>query len=80
MGDGIYGPKENGDFYPASSLMARGAINNADVHCLSAEYQIASHTGYSLKEKDIFDVKNLCKKFKLPLPKEYEEVIHKANS
>lgn len=74
-GDGIYGPKENGQAYPASSLTGTGKINETEVQCLSAEYQVESHSGYELKEKDFNDVSALCEKFNIALPKEYEKFL-----
>ena len=73
-GDGIYGPEENGDVYPASSLLGIGEINRSLVRCLSAEYQVESHLGYELKEKDYKDVSALCGSFNLDLPEEYSHL------
>ncbi len=70
-GKGIYGPPENNIFYPATSLNAIGLINNLEVKCLTADYQVQSHTGYKISAKDIHDVTLLCEKFKLELPTEY---------
>lgn len=71
IGNGIYGPKEKGVMYPASSFTAIGKIEGISVQCLSAEYQIESHSGYALQQKDFQDVNALCEKFGIPLPKEY---------
>lgn len=62
-GTGIYGPIENGDSFPASSLTATGAIGGRTVHCLNPEYQVQSHSGYELKETDFADMQELHKKF-----------------
>lgn len=70
-GNGIYGLKEKGVMYPASSFAAIGKIESISVRCLSAEYQIESHNGYALQRKDFQDVNALCEKFGIPLPKEY---------
>jgi len=72
-GNGIYGPVENGVMYPANSLAGVGNVGGHTVQCLTAEYQVESHSGYELKEKDYQDVKALCEKFNIPLPKEYEK-------
>lgn len=71
-GNGIYGPAENEEMYPASSLEGRGSIYGKKVNCLTAEYQIISHTGYTLKEKDFKDVSLLCQKFGIAMPPEYD--------
>lgn len=72
-GDGIYGPPENNEKYPAHALEGKGSINGHEVLCMSLKYQIENHTGYTLQDKDFMDVKNLCEKFNLQLPKEYQE-------
>ena len=70
-GNGIYGPLENGVMYPSYSLQGKGTIDDLSVHCLTAEYQIESHGGYTLKAKDYSDVVAICEKFNLPLPKQF---------
>lgn len=72
-GNGVYGPAENNVMYPADSLTGMGKINGQSVRCLSANYQVESHGGYQLKEKDYKDVKSLCNKFAIPLPEEYKK-------
>lgn len=69
--NGIYGPKENGVMYPAEALTGTGLINEFPVKCLSAAYQVESHRGYKLREKDFKDVTALCRKFDISLPEEY---------
>ena len=70
-GSGIYGPVENDEKYPANALTGVGMIDDVKVRCLTADYQLESHSGYELREKDYLDIKLLCKKFGLSLPKEY---------
>lgn len=64
-GNGVYGPLERGVFYPADSLKGIGCIQSMKVNCLTPEYQLVSHSGYQLKEKDYMDIKSLCSKFGL---------------
>lgn len=71
QGKGIYGPKENGEMYPAASLTGRGLIEGRAVRCISAEWMVKFHSGYKLKEKDFRDVSALCAKFGMDLPPEY---------
>ena len=71
-GDGIYGPAENGEMYPADALAGFGIITGQIVRCISAEWTINFHSGYELKEKDYKDVSALCEKFGIALPAEYE--------
>lgn len=70
-GSGIYGPEERGVFYPAYSFKGQGKVNGYSVRCLTAEYQVESHTGYEIDEEDYKDVFALCEKFNIPLPEEY---------
>lgn len=45
-GDGIYGPVENGEMYPAASLTANGKIGNIEVNCISPAYVVKSNRCY----------------------------------
>lgn len=69
--NGIYGPKQNGQSYPASALQAHGVIAGAPVRCTSPEFQMTCHTGFALRETDHHDVRALAEKFGLELPQEY---------
>lgn len=71
QGDGIYGPLENGEKYPAASLTGTGLIEGRRVRCISPEWMVKFHSGYELKEKDFQDVSALCSKFGIELPPEY---------
>lgn len=70
-GDGIYGPPENGDAYPAAALKGIGTVGGRRVRCLTAEYQIESHTGYRLGPQDLHDVRLLHEQFGVPLAPEH---------
>jgi lincosamide nucleotidyltransferase A/C/D/E len=74
-GDGVYGPPENGQAYPAYALKGVGIINGQRVACMSLEYQLVNHTGYKSREKDIRDIKHLCEKFGTEPPEEYQGKI-----
>ena len=71
-GQGVYGPPANDETFSASSFTGRGVINGRQVHCLDAEFQIQSHTGYKIDGNDIHDVMALHERFGLPLPAEYD--------
>jgi len=73
-GNGIYGPPEKGEMYPAAALTGHGTINGQPVRCISPEWTIKFHSGYELKEKDFKDVAALCEKFGIPLSEEYRSV------
>ena len=71
QGNGVYGPFENGEMYPAASLTGKGKLDNLEVNCISPEYVVKFHSGYPLKEKDYNDVLAVCKEFDLEIPNEY---------
>ncbi len=72
-GNGIYGPPEKGEMYPAASLTGTGTIDRHAVRCISPEWMVKFHSGYDLKDKDFRDVSALCKKFGIDLPPAYEQ-------
>ena len=74
QGNGIYGPLENGEMYPAPALTGRGRIRNQEMCCVSPEWTVKFHSGYELKEKDFQDVSAVCEKFGIPLPEEYKRI------
>ncbi|MEM6854943.1 MAG: hypothetical protein AAF593_11095 [Planctomycetota bacterium] len=71
-GNGIYGPIENGDFYPAEAFTGKGEIRQHAVRCISVAYQVQSHTGYALREIDYQDMQRLHAAFGVSLPDGYE--------
>ena len=70
-GNGIYGPREKGEVYPAESLTGTGKIEGQPVRCISAAASVRFHSGYELRTKDFQDVSALCGKFGIELPAEY---------
>jgi lincosamide nucleotidyltransferase A/C/D/E len=70
-GNGIYGPPEMGVIYPAESLTGNGVIDDYPVRCISPQWMIKFHSGYTLTEKDYKDVSALCEKYGIQLPHEY---------
>jgi lincosamide nucleotidyltransferase A/C/D/E len=71
VGNGLYGPAEKGETYPAASLTGTGSINGRSVRCISAEWAVKFHSGYELREKDFRDVSALCKQFGIELPEAF---------
>jgi len=65
-GTEAYGP--NGLAYPIGSLDRYGVVLGRKVRCVTAEFQVESHTWYEPSEKDFQDVLALCNRFELPLP------------
>jgi len=72
-GNGLYGPTENGEMYPAASLTGTGSINGRGVRCISPEWMVKFHSGYKLREKDFRDVSALCKRFGIELPESFAQ-------
>jgi FMN phosphatase YigB (HAD superfamily) len=73
-GNGLYGPQAeggSGEMWPAASFEGKGMINGESVQCMTAEYQVASHTGYDLGEADFHDVYALHHRFGVALPDDY---------
>lgn len=74
-GDGIYGPPENGQKFPASAFTGSGTIGGRPVRCMSVEYQVDSHTGYPLTQKDLADVVALRDRFGVKLNPEHDKLL-----
>jgi lincosamide nucleotidyltransferase A/C/D/E len=66
----VYGP--NGLEYEVGSLDATGVIAGRTVDCLTAAFQVRSHTGYEHDADDACDVLALCERFGIPVPAQYE--------
>ena len=69
-GNHIYGVA-----YPFDSLTGTGSVNGQPVKCVSPEWMVKFHTGYTLDANDYQDVKVLCQRFGIQLPVEYNEFI-----
>ena len=59
-------PRESGAI-ESGSLDGMGRLHGRNFRCLSAKYQIETHSGYQLKQQDIDDVTLLSEKFGIPL-------------
>jgi lincosamide nucleotidyltransferase A/C/D/E len=70
-GDGVYGPPENGEVYPAAALTGHGSVDGRGVACLTPECQVRFHTGYEVDADDWADVSALCRRFGIPVPDDY---------
>ena len=61
-----------GETYPPNVFSGIGKIGDKVVKCIDAENQVLFHLGYEHDENDIHDVRLLCERFKIPIPKEYK--------
>jgi lincosamide nucleotidyltransferase A/C/D/E len=59
-GDYIYGDPDNPIPVTTESIDCTGVIAGRSVRCPTPEFQIYSHTGYTIEETDIHDVTLLC--------------------
>ncbi len=66
-GGAIYGPGEIDWVIAESELNAVGVIGGREVRCLSVDYQVRSHAGYTLQDTDFADMRALQKKFGVKL-------------
>lgn len=67
-----YGENIFGVPYQGIQLTGTGSINGYLVKCISPEWMMKFHTGYTLDENDYHDVVVLARKFGLPIPPEYD--------
>ena len=70
-GNGVLGPPEAGDVYPAASLTGRGTVGGRAVECVAAEWLVRFHDAYAGDAKDRADVRALCERFGLAIPDQY---------
>lgn len=66
-GGAVYGPGEIDWVIAESELNAVGSIGGREVRCLSVDYQVRSHAGYTLQDTDFADLRALQKKFRVKL-------------
>ena len=66
-GGAIYGPGEIDWVITESELNAVGTIGEREVRCLSVDYQVRSHAGYTLQDTDFADLRALHEKYGVTL-------------
>lgn len=70
-GNGVYGPPENGDVYPADGLAGRVMLCERSVGAMTPAVLVRFHTGYEPSAKDRADVQALARSFGIALPTDY---------
>jgi lincosamide nucleotidyltransferase A/C/D/E len=70
-GNGILGPPELGNAYPAGALDGAGVVEGLNVRCVTPEFMVKFRTGYVPRPSDYADVKLLCDRFGIDYPEEY---------
>jgi lincosamide nucleotidyltransferase A/C/D/E len=73
LGNGIYGPPENNELYPAATLSGTGTLDGYGVRCLSPDGLIAFRVDYPHppRDRDFHDVLAICAHFNLQVPEKY---------
>ena len=62
--------------FPTPAFMGRGTIAGTPVHCLSAHMQMLTHTGYTLQDKDVRDLRLLHDRFGIDYPPEHVRIFN----
>jgi len=70
-GDGVYGPAERGEVYPAEALTGEGVIAGRRVRCVSPAWLVRFRTGYEPRAVDRLDVAALCARFGIEVPEAF---------
>jgi lincosamide nucleotidyltransferase A/C/D/E len=64
--------------FPAEAFEGRGVIAGTPVRCLSAAMHMQTHIGYTLKDKDIQDLRNLHERFGVAYHKDQAHLFSQA--
>jgi lincosamide nucleotidyltransferase A/C/D/E len=76
QGNGIPAWERDEGFIMTSQYLAgMGTIAGYPVRCMSAEYQMISHTGYELPDKQVPDLMKLHEKFAIAYPDEISRTL-----
>ena len=70
--DGVSRHGGDGLAYEAHGFEGRGTIGGREVACISPATLVRYHTGYEVDADDWHDVQQLCERFGLPVPPDYE--------
>lgn len=70
-GNGVLGPPEDGNAYPAAALTGRGTLGGRAVDCVAPEWVVRFHDAYTGDADDRADVRAVCARFGLEVPAQY---------
>jgi len=59
--------------YIAEQLTGTGVVGGRRVRCIDPGWLVRFHTGYDVDETDHHDVRRLCERFGLPLPRDFSK-------
>ena len=65
--DAVYGPREIDWIITELELNAIGSVGGRQVRCLSVDYQVRSHSGYTLQDTDFADLRALQERYGVAL-------------
>jgi len=77
--DGIERHGPLGLAYEAGGSSGAGRIEGRPVWCMSAQFQMRSHTGCRVDDDDWHDVHYLHRRFGLPIPDGYEDWVDRPH-
>ncbi len=78
-GGGVYRPGSEDWVMTAGELSATGTIGDRPVQCMSAEYQVRSHSGYILQAADLSDMAALHDHLGVHLLEEHLQALKRLN-
>jgi lincosamide nucleotidyltransferase A/C/D/E len=70
-GSFIYGEGATAEVFTPDVFSGRGYINERAVKCITPEWSVKWHTGYTPRDRDFLDVTGLCERYDIGLPEEY---------
>ncbi len=73
--DGVERHGPDGLAYEVGGFDGVGTIAGREVRCMTAAFQMGSHTGYAVDDDDWHDVRRLHERFGLPIPADYRRWI-----
>lgn len=77
--DGIERHGPLGLVYEAGGFGGACRVEGRPVRCMSAQFQMRSHTGYRVDDDDWHDVHYLHRRFGLPIPDGYEDWVDRPH-
>jgi lincosamide nucleotidyltransferase A/C/D/E len=70
QGNGILGPAELNQMYPAGALKGIGEIDKVPVRCVAPAFMVKFKTTYPPRDIDRADIKAICERFGIASPLE----------
>lgn len=74
------GSNASGVAYESSHFGGKGKIGEREVPCINPHALVAFHTGYPVDENDWHDVKLLCTRYTINIPKDFDKFQQSESS